>query len=146
MHLDVVNSARRLMKHRFMYQSKFGVCLQRSILPRRLGDSRDASMQVEIGVYKPQCLVLGWQAWKTREQTGKRCQLGYVVIQQHSTSLVECIHGHMHVNTAQSICISAQNVSYVHDVTGCVNTRQMCTRLPNPNLGDVSWQDSNIHA
>ena len=50
------------MKPRVMYQSEFGVCLQRNILARRLGDVRDAVMQVEIGVYKPQCLVLGWQA------------------------------------------------------------------------------------
>ncbi len=65
------------------------------------------------------------------------CQLWYVVTQQHSTSLLECIHGHMHVNTVQWSCISTGNALYVHDVTRCVNTRQMCTRMPDPSLQSV---------
>ncbi len=52
--MDVASPAGRLMKLRVLYQVDFGACLQWNMSARRFGVLKDAVMQVEMGIYKPQ--------------------------------------------------------------------------------------------
>ena len=127
MHSYVVNPARRLMKHRVMYQSEFGnlgYCRgegkqQKKVHSKSQGRTEPSewAIRLEMDIIKPDFAVLTWEQWKDTH-TEVSMAMSLCALMYTYTHACDCLH-------VQASASAFWLLAYVQDVNKCIKARQL---------------------